>query len=263
MGQTNKRMPAAFIGHGTPLNALRTNRWTEAWRQLGRELARPRSTLVVSGHWCTDGSAVTAMPRPPTIHELYGFPSELHQFSYPAPGDPKLAARVRMLLEPLPVHLDHSWGLDHGAWSVLSKMFPSADIPVVQLSIDMAQPARRHYEIGQRLRPLRDEGVLVLGSGNVVHNLGGRARHQQQFAHVAGRRPADLIAYETFGADALLAVPPPDHYYPLLYVVGAGGDDEVSIEIDGIERGAISMLSVLYGQKLVQPAPHLMADVLV
>jgi 4,5-DOPA dioxygenase extradiol len=265
-------MPAIFIGHGTPLNALRENRWTEAWRRLGRELVRPRSILAISGHWCTRGTWVTAMARPPTIHDFFGFPPELHRFSYPAVGDPELVERVGELLHPISVHPDNCWGLDHGTWAVLSKMFPLADVPVVQLSLDTTKPAHEHYEIGRRLKPLRDERVLILGSGNVVHNLSARVTDQAQFAHdwaarfnayirgaVATNRADEVINYDGFGADARMAVPTPDHFYPLLYVLGAGGDDEASIETDGIERGAISMLSVLIGQKLAHEAPRLAA----
>ena len=267
------RMPAIFIGHGTPLNALLVNRWTEGWRQLGRQLARPQSILAISGHWCTRGVHVTAMARPPTIHDFHGFPPELHQMAYPAPGDPALARRVGEMLQPIAVHPDKSWGLDHGSWVVLSKLFPAADIPVVQLSLDMTQPARFHYDIGRRLRPLRDAGVLILGTGNVVHNLRARVQDQPRFAHDWASRfnsyirdalvthdHERIIDYTSFGRDALMSVPTPDHYYPLLYVVGAGGDDPVSIELDGIERGAVSMLSVLSGWKKQQNVEPIMAD---
>src|SRR5262249_42006576 len=172
------RMPAMFIGHGTPRNALLVNRWTEGWRQLGRELPRPRSILAISGHWCTRGTKVTAMANPSTIHDFYGFAPEFYKLSYPAPGDPALAQRVAEMLAPIDVNLDDSWGLDHGTWSVLLRMFPSADIPVVQLSLDMMRPPRFHYEIGRRLMPLRDQGILILGTGNIVHNLAERVQDQ-------------------------------------------------------------------------------------
>jgi 4,5-DOPA dioxygenase extradiol len=269
----NIRMPAIFMGHGTPQNALRINRWTDGWRRLGRELMRPKSILAISGHWCTRGTKVTAMARPPTIHDFYGFPPEFYDIAYPAPGDPALAQRVRDILQPTAVHPDETWGFDHGTWVVLSKMFPAADIPVVQLSLDMTQPARFHYEIGRRLKPLRDEGVLILGTGNVVHNLDARVHDQPLFAHdwaarfntyireaIVAHHADRIIDYESFGQDALLSVPTPDHFYPLLYVVGAAGDDEISIEIDGIERGAVSMLSVLYGQKQLQNTEVTMVD---
>lgn len=273
MSDAASRMPAIFIGHGTPLNALRVNRWTEGWRQLGRELRRPRSILAISGHWCTRGTKVTAMALPPTVHDFYGFPPELHAIAYPAPGDPALARRVGEMLAPIAVEPDASWGLDHGSWVVLSKMFPSADIPVVQLSLDMTQPARFHYQVGRRLQPLRDEGVLILGTGNIVHNLGARVQDQPLFAHgwaerfnayirdaILAHQHDKVIDFESFGQDARLSVPTPDHYYPLLYTLGAAGDDEVSIELDGIERGAVSMLSVLCGRKQRQNVEQMMVD---
>jgi 4,5-DOPA dioxygenase extradiol len=273
MRDAPNRMPAIFIGHGTPLNALRDNRWTRAWRRLGLELARPRSILAISGHWCTRGTHATAMAKPPTIHDFYGFPPELHRFTYPAVGDPELVTRVRDLLHPIPIHPDSSWGLDHGTWVVLSKIFPLADVPVVQLSLDMTKPASEHFEMGRRLRLLRDEGVLILGSGNVVHNLRARVPDRQQFAYdwaerfnthirnaIITNQPEQVINYDKLGLDAMMAVPSPDHFYPLLYVVGASGDDKACIEIDGIERGAVGMLSVLYGRKLTHRTAPLMAD---
>ena len=253
------RLPALFLGHGTPLNALRDNRYTRFWQELGPALGRPQSILVVSGHWCTRGTCVTAMDAPPTIHDFSGFPAALHAMRYPAPGAPALAERVAALLAPRPVRRDLSWGLDHGSWVVLSKLYPAADVPVVQLSLDLTQPARVHYEIGAKLAPLRDEGVLILGSGNVVHNLLLRVRDQpvryrwaEHFndhvrASVLARDDAALIDYQALGDDARLAVPTPDHYYPLLTVAGAAQADRPTIGIDGIEGGAVGMLSVLYG----------------
>ena len=165
------RMPAIFFGHGTPMNTLARNRYTETWRKLGESVPRPKAILCVSAHWYTHGTGVTAMEQPETIHDFYGFPQALFDVQYPAPGDPALAARVRDLLAPVDVDLDQTWGLDHGTWSVLVHAFPDARVPVVQLSIDGMQPPRFHYELGKQLAPLRDEGVLVIGSGNVVHNL--------------------------------------------------------------------------------------------
>jgi 4,5-DOPA dioxygenase extradiol len=273
MYYVSNRMPAIFIGHGTPLNALRENCWTRAWRRLGLELPRPRSILAISGHWCTRGTWATAMAKPPTIHDFYGFPPELHQFTYPAAGDPTLVARVIDIVHPVPVYPADSWGLDHGTWAVLSKIFPSANVPVVQLSLDMTKPARHHYEVGRRLRLLREEGVLILGSGNVVHNLQARVPDKPEFAHdwaerfntrirntIIANEPEQLIDYDKLGPDAMKAVPSPDHFYPLLYVAGAGADDEACIEIDGIERGAVGMLSVRYGRTLADQPQPLAAD---
>jgi len=171
MRRENSRMPVVFFGHGSPMNTLERNQYTESWRWLGSSIPKPKAILCISAHWYTEGTAVTAMEKPKTIHDFYGFPQALFDVQYPAPGDPKLASRLRELLAPVDVEMDESWGLDHGTWSVLKHSYPGAEIPVVQLSIDGTQPPQFHYETGRRLAPLRDEGVLVAGSGNVVHNL--------------------------------------------------------------------------------------------
>jgi 4,5-DOPA dioxygenase extradiol len=257
----HSRMPSVFIGHGTPLNALADNRWTRAWARIGQQLGRPRAILAVSAHWCTRGIAVTAMDKPPTIHDFGGFPNALHQVQYPAPGDPALAARVQQLLAPVSVVLDRqSWGLDHGVWSVLGKAYPAADIPIVQLSIDFDRAPRFHFDIGRRLAPLRNEGVLILGTGNVVHNLWVFRRSEEELAYdwaisfndyirdaLLARRFDALIDYEAFGDAARLSVPTPEHYYPLLYAAGAAEDDRATVEIDGVGQGSMSMLSVSFG----------------
>lgn len=257
----SERAPALFVGHGSPLNALAVNDWTRAWAQLGERPARPRAILSVSAHWYVPAVAVTAMSAPRTIHDFGGFPRELYAVSYPARGDALLAARVQELLAPLPVSADEAWGLDHGTWSVLCHMFPRADVPVVQLSIDARQTPRFHYDLGTRLRPLREEGILVFGSGNVVHNLGayswGQPRGPYDWAvrfeeHVreslAARRDTALIDYGALGADARLAVPTPEHYLPLLYVLGAShAAEQVSFPVSGITGGSISMLAASFG----------------
>jgi 4,5-DOPA dioxygenase extradiol len=255
-------MPAIFFGHGNPMNALAQNAYTRSWSHIGASLPRPKAILCVSAHWYAPYTALTGMPSPRTIHDFGGFPRELFEFSYPAPGDPALAMRVRELLEPLDAGIDQQWGLDHGAWSVLAHVFPEADIPVVQLSIDETKPPEFHFETGKLLGPLRDENVLVVGSGNVVHNL---------HAYAWGRHPAEpfdwamrfdarvrellssgdmmpLVDYESLGRDALLSAPTPDHYLPLLYIAGMRrAADEVSFPVTGMDGGSISMLSVRFG----------------
>ena len=256
------RLPALFLGHGNPLNALRVNPWTRAWSALGAALPRPRAVLSVSAHWYVPGSAVTAMATPRTIHDFGGFPRELYEVRYPAPGDPALATRVQQLLAPLRVLADHSWGLDHGSWSVLRHLFPQADVPIVQLSIDETRPPAFHHELGVRLRPLRDEGVLILGSGDVVHNLhayawGAHAQEPYDWAlrfeaavraRLEAGEHAALIDYGALGNDALLSVPTPEHYLPLLYVLGASLPGEpVMFPAQGMDGGSVSMLAVQFG----------------
>ena len=259
-GEKPPRMPVIFFGHGSPMNALERNRYTEAWQKLGESVPRPRAILSVSAHWYTQGTAVTAVEQPKTIHDFYGFPQALFDIQYPAPGDPRLAARVHGLLAPVDVQMDRSWGLDHGTWSVLKHAYPDADIPVVQLSLDGTQPPALHYEIGKRLAPLRDEGVLVIGSGNVVHNLrlmkrgGGPAfdwavRFNEKVRDaLASRDHPALIDFERLGEDARLSVPTPEHYLPLLYFAALQGKDEtVSFAVDGYDLGSISMLTAVAG----------------
>lgn len=255
-------LPAVFFGHGNPMNALLENSYTEAWRRLGREIPRPRGILSISAHWYVPSIGVTLATAPKTIHDFGGFPAELYQVRYPAPGDPSLARRVQKLLAPLPVSLDETWGLDHGTWSVLRHVYPGADVPVVQLSIDETKPAAFHFELGKKLDLLRSEGVLIVGSGNLVHNL---------HAYAWGRRTVDpydwairfetmaremmvagdyrpLIDYEALGREAILSIPTPDHYLPLLYVLATRQDREtVAFPVEGVDGGSISMLAVKVG----------------
>ena len=256
-------LPAIFFGHGNPLNALARNTFTEGWAAIGASIPRPKAVLCVSAHWYLPGVAVTAMIKPRTIHDFGGFPRALYEVQYSAPGSPELARRVANLLSPIPVALDDSnWGLDHGTWSVLCHVFPEADVPVVQLSIDETQPPVFHYELGKRLAPLRGEGVLVIGSGNLVHNLHTYAwgKHEVQpfdwgirFEQVARDlllkgNHMPLVNYETLGRDALLSAPTPDHYLPLLYVIALRrDDDEVTFPVEGFDDGSVSMLTVQIG----------------
>ncbi len=257
---TSVPMPAIFFGHGNPMNAIAENVYAKKWHAIGRALPEPKAVLCVSAHWYVEETAVTAMPNPRTIHDFGGFPRELFEVTYPAPGDPELARRVAELLAPARVRLDESsWGFDHGTWSVLVHLFPNANVPVVQLSIDETKPPEYHYELAQRLAPLRDEGVLIVGSGNVVHNL---------HAYAWGRHPAEpfdwalrfearvreillahqdvnLVNYEALGRDALLSAPTPDHYLPLLYVLAVRREtDAVTFPVEGIDGGSVSMLAV-------------------
>jgi 4,5-DOPA dioxygenase extradiol len=255
-------LPAIFFGHGNPMNAVLENSYTDGWRKMGQDIPKPRAVLSVSAHWYVPGTGVTVSTAPRTIHDFGGFPRELYQVQYPAPGDPQLARRVQQLLAPLPVTLDSSRGLDHGTWSVLCHVYPRADIPIVQLSIDESKPPSFHLEIGRRLAPLRAEGVLIVGSGNLVHNLhtyawgrvvpepydwAVRFENEAKGLLLAGDHEP-LVNYETLGKEALLSIPTPDHYLPLLYVVGARQrDDRVTFPVEGVDGGSVSMLAVQVG----------------
>jgi 4,5-DOPA dioxygenase extradiol len=251
------RMPAVFIGHGTPFNALQDNRFTAAWRAFGESIPKPQAILAISAHWYIGATAATAMPEPRTVHDFYGFPREMYEIHYPAPGSPELASALQDLVAPVWLGLDtDQWGFDHGTWTVLRHMFPSADVPVVQLSVDGLQPVAYHLELGRRLAPLRDEGVLILASGNIVHNLRliDRSRPGEGPAW-AGEYDALIQRYVSEGDDqalveydrhghADLAVPTPDHYLPLLYAAGARqNDDTCETIVDGLDLACVSMTS--------------------
>lgn len=247
-------MPALFIGHGSPMNTLEDNGYTRGWRKLGQALPRPRAVLVVSAHWFIGATAVTAMPRPRTIHDFYGFPSELFAFDYPAPGLPELADEVAEVVKPLWVGADRDqWGLDHGTWSVLAHLFPEADVPVVQLSINALKPLDYHLDLATRLSALRKRGVMIVSSGNVVHNLhriewnrpDGGANWAHRFDDMVVRQmveaPADILKTVDH-PDYDLAVPTPDHFIPLLYTAGlAAADNDARPLLRGYAMGSLSM----------------------
>jgi 4,5-DOPA dioxygenase extradiol len=253
--RAKRPMPAVFLGHGSPMNALETNRYTTAWRTFGQTVPKPRAILAVSAHWYVNATAVTAMPRPRTIHDFYGFPKPLFEVEYPAPGSPELAEEIAEIVKPKHVGLDQdSWGIDHGTWSVLVHAFPEANVPVVQLSIHALRDFDSHLELGARLAPLRERGVLIVGSGNVVHNL--RALRWSEpdlgfdWAHRFGdaaramltETPSQATALQSHG-DYAKSAPTPDHFIPLLYVAGLASEAKRRLEVlvDGYAFGSISM----------------------
>lgn len=261
---TNARMPALFIGHGSPMNAIEDNPWRREWQRLGETLPRPRAVLCVSAHWETHGIAITAAEKPETIHDFYGFPRELFAMGYPAPGDPKLADEIARRVGDAanPVHLDANRGIDHGAWSVLCAMYPDADVPVLQLSLDTRQPGEWHYAFAKRLAFLRDQGVLVLSSGNIVHNLRLLGNHwnapppdwavrfrDRVNAAIAARDHAVLCDWHALGPDAALAVPTPEHYLPLLYTLALQSDDDTVEMFNDDVFATLAMTSLRIGAR--------------
>lgn len=257
-------MPTLFIGHGSPMNGIETNEFSLQWQELGKTLPRPKAVLVVSAHWLTRGTHVTAMDFPETIHDFGGFPKSLHEVQYPAPGEPALADWLEEHFSSPTIHTSHEWGLDHGAWTVVRHMYPEAEIPVLQLSIDYHQPPAFHYDLGRQLGILRRKGVLVIGSGNMVHNLRmvawdklaepgfgyDWAIEMNAFfkSRIAGSSHGDLLDLENMGNAGRLAIPTPDHYYPLLYILGMQGKTEsVSFFNDRLVGGSLTMTSVKVG----------------
>lgn len=258
--QTTSRMPALFVGHGNPMNSISDNPYTRGWAGLGEVLPTPRAILAISAHWYIPATCITIAPLPRTIHDFYGFPQKLFEIDYPAPGSPELAEEVADLLVPDRVAPDSEWGLDHGTWSVLRHIYPRAHVPVVQLSLDMRLSPEKHFELGQRLQALREEGVLVIGSGNIVHNLPafnwtnpsseppGWAVDFEEWNRnmfLAGQADA-LVDYLGRGKMADWSAPTPEHYLPLLYLAGLQDQtDMASFPVEGFDGGSMSMLSVL------------------
>lgn len=257
MTSNSQKMPVLFIGHGNPMYAIEPNVYSQAWEALGKSLPKPKAILAISAHWLTEGTSVTAMEQPETIHDFGGFPQKLFEVQYPAPGSLELAKRVKTLIKSREVELDHqNWGLDHGTWAVLKSLFPKADVPVVQLSLDMSLSNQEHYELAKELKGLREEQILIVASGNVVHNLrlvDFSGKQQYPWATrfndffktelLAGHHDA-LTHPELFGQDALISNPTWEHYWPAVYALGLQeSDDTVEIITDGIDIGSISMLS--------------------
>jgi 4,5-DOPA dioxygenase extradiol len=247
--------PALFVGHGSPMNTLESNRYTRAWRELGARLGRPGAVLAISAHWYVDTTAVTSMAHPRVIHDFYGFPQGLFDFDYPAPGSLEVARQVAEVVDPVVVGLDDvSWGIDHGTWSVLAHLFPAADVPVVQLSIDATQPLEYHLDLGARLAPLRDDGVLVVASGNVVHNLRALSWDAEDQGYDWAQRFDDdvralmsadpsQLAEAAQSDDYRQAVPTPDHFLPLAYLAGlaSAAGERPGVEVEGCTMGSLSM----------------------
>lgn len=262
--QATDKMPVLFIGHGSPMNAIEDNQFVRGFKKVAKDVPQPQVILCVSAHWFTRGTMVTAVAQPKTIHDFYGFPQIMYEQNYPAPGHPKLASATRELLAPEPVVLDHDWGFDHGTWTILKHMYPKAEIPVIQLSIDYTKPAEFHFNLGKQLARLRDYGVLVIGSGNIIHNLGmvdfskidtddygfdwaieARELFNQ---HILSGEFNPLIKYQRLGRAVQMAAPTPDHYLPLLYSLGLKGENEpIRLFNDKLIAGSLSMTSVVIG----------------
>lgn len=260
LGETDTKMPVLFVGHGSPMNGIEDNEFSQYWNKLATEIEKPKAVLCISAHWLTRGTHVTAMENPKTIHDFGGFPQALFDVQYPAPGDPALAEETAKLITSTTVGLDHEWGLDHGTWTIIRHMYPNADIPILQLSIDYNQPAQYHYDLAKQLSALRKRGVLIIGSGNMVHNLGMVAWDKLNESYgfdwaiemnelfkkkIEEKDHAALIDYLNLNPAAKLAIPTPDHYYPLIYTLGLQDDkDKVSFFNDKPVAGSLTMTSV-------------------
>jgi 4,5-DOPA dioxygenase extradiol len=258
---STERMPVLFLGHGSPMNAIDENEFVQGWREIGKTLPKPNAVLCVSAHWETKGTFVTAMEKPKTIHDFGGFPKELYEVQYPAPGSPELAKETKNIIKKTDVELDLNWGLDHGAWSVIKHLYPSADVPVIELSLDYSQPPQYHYELARELSSLRKKGVLIVGSGNMVHNLRmvdwrrlNDVDYSYDWASDASEKMKkfilsgdhkQLINYQSQGKEFKLAVPTPEHYLPLLYALALKEESEdVTLFNDKAVGGSLTMTSV-------------------
>ena len=264
LSEQDVKMPVLFIGHGSPMNGIEDNLFSKTWVKLGTEIPKPKAVLVVSAHWLTNGTHITAMEAPKTIHDFGGFPQALFDVQYPAPGSPELALETSKLITSTSVGLDHDWGLDHGTWTVVRHMYPNADTPVLQLSIDYNKPPQYHYDLAKELASLRKKGILIIGSGNMVHNLRmvawdklNEPEYGFDWANemnllfkqkITDNDFKSLINYQSLGTAAKLAIPTPDHYYPLLYTLGLqNGKDEISFFNDKAVGGSLTMTSVKIG----------------
>ena len=262
--EEDEQHPVLFIGHGSPMNGIEDTEFSRTWERFGKEIPKPKAVLVISAHWLTNGSHITAMPNPKTIHDFGGFPQELFDVQYPAPGDPELAAMTAGLFDPNTVGLDHDWGLDHGTWTVVRHMYPNADIPVLQFSIDYNKPPQYHYDLARQLKALRKKGVLIIGSGNMVHNLRMVAWDKMDTDNygfdwaiqmndtfknlISNKDHQPLINYESFGTAGRLAIPTPEHYLPLLYTLALQSEaDQVTFFNDKAVAGSLTMTSVKIG----------------
>ena len=262
--ENDQLMPVLFIGHGSPMNGIEDNLFSRRWKQLAKEIPVPKAVLVISAHWLSKGTRITAMDFPETIHDFGGFPQELFDVQYRVPGDPVLARETASIIQSAHLELDHDWGLDHGAWTVIRQMYPEANIPVLQLSIDYTKGPKYHYDLARELFSLRKKGVLIVGSGNMVHNLRMAAwkrlndeeygydwaiQMNDQFKNLINNGQHDkLIQYESLGREALLAIPTPEHYWPLIYTLGLkGSKDDISFFNDKVVAGSLTMTSVKFG----------------
>jgi 4,5-DOPA dioxygenase extradiol len=263
-GQKTEKMPALFMGHGSPMNAIEENEFVKGFRDMAKGIPTPKAILCISAHWYTRGTMVTGMEKPPTIHDFGGFPQALFDVQYPAPGSPELATQVKEMMSPLSVHVSDEWGLDHGAWSVIKHMYPKADVPVIQMSIDQKLNPRQHFELGSKLKDLRNKGILIIGSGNIVHNLGmvdwanfNKDNHGFDWAiearaeinkFIMDEYYQPLFEYNTHSKAFQNAIPTPDHFLPLMYVLGLKDkQDKITFYNDKLMAGSLSMTSVRVG----------------